>query len=147
MNAKLLLFSNLLITFFLMGLIWLVQMVQYPGFAKVGAEAFHTYHQLHVEHIAWVVAVPMVLELLLALGMLFIRPSQLDLILSVLLFLLVGATWVITFFVAMPYHDQLANQGFDAEIIKKLININWVRTAAWTLRGGILAFIVYRVWH
>lgn len=147
MSAKFLLFSNLLITFFLMGLIWVVQMVQYPGFAKVGAEAFHTYHQLHVSHIAWVVAVPMVLELLLALGMLFIRPNQLDLILSIILFALVVLTWAMTFFVAMPYHNQLANQGFNADIIQKLININWVRTFAWTLRGGILSFIVYRVWN
>ncbi len=147
MNAKLLLFSNLLVTFFLIGLIWLVQMVQYPGFAKVGAEAFQKYHQLHVEHITWVVAVPMALELLLAFVMLIIRPNQLDLILGVLLFGLVVLTWGITFFVARPFHDQLATQGFDADIIKKLINVNWVRTFAWTLRGSILAFIVYRVWN
>lgn len=146
MNAKLLLLSNLLITFFLVGLIWVVQIVQYPGFVKVGAETFPTFHRLHVEHITWVVAVPMLLELLLALSILIIRPNQLDFVLNIILFTLVGIIWAVTFFAALPLHNQLSEQGFNAEIIQRLINVNWVRTLAWTLRGMILTYVVYDVW-
>ncbi|OJJ15891.1 hypothetical protein BKI52_36845 [marine bacterium AO1-C] len=147
MNAKLLLFSNLLITFYLIGLVWLIQVVQYPGFDKVGAKNFPEYHQLHVGNIFWVVALPMVIELLLSAGLLIMRPSQVDMILNIFLFGLVLVVWGVTFFIAIPLHNQLADSGLNTDITQKLTNINWVRTIAWTLRGMVLAYIVYDAWE
>ena len=147
MNAKLLLFSNLLITFYLVGLIWLIQVVQYPGFDKVGTKNFPAYHQLHVGSMFWVVGFPMLIELLLSIGLLITRPPQIDMILNVFLLGLVLVVWGVTFFIAIPMHNQLANEGLNTDITRKLVNINWVRTVAWTLRGIILAYIVYDAWE
>ncbi|HAS43967.1 MAG TPA: hypothetical protein DCS93_26050 [Microscillaceae bacterium] len=147
MNAKLLIFSNLLVTFYLIGLVWLIQVVQYPGFDKVGTKNFHAYHEFHVSSIFWVVAMPMVIELILSLGLLITRPPQVDMILNVFLFVLVLVVWGVTFFVAIPLHNQLADGGLNADITRKLTNINWIRTIAWTLRGVVLAYIIYDAWE
>lgn len=147
MNAKLLLFANLLVTFYLIGLVWLIQVVQYPGFAKVGTKNFLEYHQAHVSSIFWVVAIPMVIELILSLGLLIARPPQVDMILNVFLFAMVLLVWGVTFFTAIPLHNQLETNGLNLEIIRKLTNINWIRTIAWTLRGAVLAYIIYDAWE
>lgn len=147
MNAKLLLFANLLVTFYLIGLVWLIQVVQYPGFAKVGAKNFLEYHQSHVSSIFWVVAIPMVIELILSLGLLIARPPQVDMILNVFLFAMVLLVWGVTFFIAIPLHNQLDANGLNLEVVRKLTNINWIRTIAWTLRGMVLAYIIYDAWE
>lgn len=45
------------------GVIWFVQVVHYPLFAKVGESAFTTYESLHTIRTGWVVAPMMILEL------------------------------------------------------------------------------------
>ena len=48
------------------GVIWFVQVVHYPLFARVAPESFTTYHAAHVRRTSWVVVGPMLLELLSA---------------------------------------------------------------------------------
>ncbi len=37
----------------------------------------------------------------------------------------------------MPLHNQL-HAGYSAAVIGRLVATNWVRTAAWTLRAGLV---------
>ena len=42
-------------TFAMTGIIWLVQLVQYPGFRRVGAAEFGEFHR---HHCAWTASIP-----------------------------------------------------------------------------------------
>ena len=50
--APLVFVVHLVATCWMAGLIWLVQVVHYPLFAHVGAEAFPAFHALHVRWIS-----------------------------------------------------------------------------------------------
>lgn len=123
-------------TWALVGLIWTVQLVHYPLFAQVGAEAFRSYHARHTRQIAWIVAPLMAAELLSAILLVArgVREPWLLASLAPLAF-----NWISTWRVQIPLHDRLAN-GFDADVHRRLVATNWWRTAAWSVRGGCLLF-------
>uniref|UniRef100_UPI004049A689 hypothetical protein n=1 Tax=Fulvivirga sp. TaxID=1931237 RepID=UPI004049A689 len=124
------------------GLIWLVQLVHYPSFLYSTAESFPSYHQFHTRAISVIVAPSMGLELLTSLVYLAIVQKIEPLYWLSILFL--GLVWMVTFFVAVPLHNSLAG-NFDAVQIQKLININWWRTAGWSLRTLILGYLCVRL--
>jgi hypothetical protein len=49
--------------------------------------------------------------------------------------------WVVTLFVSVPQHNLRA-RGFDVRACDVLIVTNWSRTAARTVRGGILRWVL-----
>ena len=57
---------------------------------------------------------------------------------------IVVALWAITFFGASPVHYNLYNNGYDPELIRKLVNINWSRTILWTIRTILLGWMVIK---
>ncbi|MEL6186606.1 MAG: hypothetical protein AAFU79_18460, partial [Myxococcota bacterium] len=61
-------------TFAMFGVIWMVQVVQYPLFARVGEESFAAYHAGHTAYITWVVLPLMFVELGTALWLLVSPP-------------------------------------------------------------------------
>jgi hypothetical protein len=54
---------NAAVTSFMVGVIWFVQVVHYPLFARVGEAAFSEYERHHARRTSWVVAMPMLVEL------------------------------------------------------------------------------------
>src|SRR4051812_33203784 len=62
LSTKLVLLANVASTLMLVGLIWFVQVVHYPQFARVGADSFPQYQSEHVRLTKWVVALPMLVE-------------------------------------------------------------------------------------
>ncbi len=128
-------------TWYLVGLCWLVQRVQYPLMAEVGLGAFSGYEAGHVARIGPVVAPVMLVELAtggwlwLAGGESFRRP------LFGASLVLLGVVWLSTFFVQVPLHDALG-AGFDAEKHAALVRTNWVRTVAWSARGILLGILL-----
>lgn len=125
------------------GLIWIVQVVHYPGFLKIGEAGYEAYQSFHMRSITWVVGPSMLLELLTScVVLLFLRdlPWSSTYWVSIGLLILI---WVNTAFFAAPTHGKLL-AGFDETIIHSLININWWRTIAWTLRMVIIGAILYK---
>ncbi|MES2737156.1 MAG: hypothetical protein V4672_12605 [Verrucomicrobiota bacterium] len=120
------------ITWALMGLIWHVQIVQYPLFLDVGRESFDRYHCGHCLRITFVV-VPLILLEAASGAWLFWLGERSPVFLWSLVF--VVAAWLSTFFIQVPIHGQLTQEGWSAEVIQKLVRTNWLRTAAWTVRG------------
>jgi len=55
---------------------------------------------------------------------------------------LVGLIWTVQV-VQVPPHKKL-ERGFDDEVWRKLVITNWWRTAAWTLRGVLVAAVLLR---
>jgi hypothetical protein len=119
-------------TWALVGLIWTVQLVQYPLFAQVGVDAFPAFHTRHTRQITWVVA-PLMLTELATAALLVLRGTRGPWLLASLAPLAV--VWLSTWLVQVPLHEQLA-RGFDADAHRRLVATNWIRTAAWTLRGA-----------
>ncbi|MEQ9616792.1 MAG: hypothetical protein RLN60_02020 [Phycisphaerales bacterium] len=122
---------------FMVGVIWIVQIVHYPLFAGVGEERFSSYEREHQRRIAWVVAPAMLAELGLAAALVFLRPGAL--VVTGLALLIV--IWVSTFALQVPAHAKLAG-AFDAPAHARLVLTNWVRTVAWTARGVIAAALL-----
>jgi hypothetical protein len=121
-------------TWALVGLIWVVQLVQYPLFARVGREAFAAYHQHYTRQITWVVAPLMFLEIGTA-AWLVIAGSRDSWLLASLVPL--AFNWISTGLVQIPLHEKLA-AGFDVHTHARLVATNWWRTSAWSLRGFCL---------
>ncbi len=142
------LFKNLFVvhfasTWFLVGLIWMVQVVHYPLFARVGSAEFARYEAAHANLITLVVGPLMLLELLTAVALLTLWPSSLPSWVAWLGLALVGVIWVTTMLASVPLHARLA-AGFDAEAHALLVGTNWIRTLAWTARGLLLAWVMHR---
>ena len=137
-----LLIAQLAVSCFLTGLIWLVQVVHYPLMAKVGAERFAEYERLHAAWITPVVGPAMLAEAAIAALLLVHRPATLPAWAAWTGAALVALLWAVTFFVSVPCHGVLA-QGFDAAAHERLVATNWWRTAAWTARAALSAWMLW----
>ena len=126
----------------LTGLIWTIQVVHYPGFLGVGSEGFPAYQQQHMRTISYVV-IPLMLGELAATIFLLIRhrPPHPELYVATAMVVII---WVTTMFVSSPLHSRLVSQGYNAEVIKRLVTTNWIRTAAWSARTVVLFLIAWR---
>ena len=133
------LLAQLASTLTMTGLIWFVQVVHYPLFAMVGPEHFPAYEAAHANRTTWVVAPLMLVELASALALLLpsLRPAFISVESAWLGAALVGLLWASTGLVQVPLHNQL-HAGYSAAAIGRLVATNWVRTAAWTLRAGLV---------
>lgn len=141
--SKTLLFANLFSTLFMTGVIWLVQVVQYPFFSKVGEKEFIHYHASHSFWITPVVAPMMVIELITSSLLIVYPPNDIDSKLIWLGILLAIAVWLSTFFLQIPMHEKLS-QGFNAEAHSFLVNSNWIRTIAWSLHSVLVIYFVWK---
>lgn len=118
----------------MVGVIWTVQLVQYPGFLGVGAAEFAGFHAAHSQRISLVVGPLMAIEGVTALWILMQRPATVPLWAAVLGLGLLAIALGTTMFVSVPLHGQLA-VARNAEAIGRLVSTNWIRTAAWSARG------------
>jgi hypothetical protein len=139
-----LLLSHLAVTLFMAGAIWIVQIVHYPLFNQVGMEAFPAYENAHTILITPVVGIPMVIEALTGFLLLVARPPSLPVWAPVVGGVLVSIIWVATLVLQIPQHTILAG-GFDQTAYEALVSGNWVRTIAWTLRAGLVLWMVWQV--
>lgn len=121
-------------TWALVGLIWTVQLVQYPGFALVGGRELSLFHEHHSRSISWVVAPLMGCELLTGLALFGERPPGLSTTFLVAGLAPIALNWIWTAFVAIPLHQRMSPRAPRAQ--RRLVATNWVRTAAWSARGA-----------
>ncbi len=138
--CKLILLLNVAATLYMVGLIWCIQIVHYPLFAQVGKESFAAYEIAHSRLITPVVALPMLVELVTAVFLLFRRPSAIELSEVIPGLALVLVIWLSTMFLQVPQHDILSS-GFDATAHQILVDSNWLRTIAWSLRGALVLWM------
>lgn len=120
------------------GLIWVIQVVHYPLFARVGAEGYREYQLAHQSLISLIVGPAMLVEALATAAILVTRRDAPAIAAAILLAII----WASTAFLQVPMHNALAN-GFDAQAHARLVDTNWIRTIAWTARG-ILALYFLR---
>jgi len=129
------------------GVIWFVQVVHYPMFARVGRAAFADYEAIHQRRTTWVVLPTMLVELAAAVVLVWLLPVRgaADTLPGVLAWVglgLLALIWLSTFLVQVPCHRGLAG-GFDAATHRRLVLSNWPRTAAWSARL-VIALVMLR---
>ena len=122
----------------LVGLIWVIQLVKYPAFHFVDASRFAEYHLHHEKSITAIVLPLMVLELVLSFLLGINSNWEIYHLISLIIVL---AIWLSTFLIQIPIHRILEN-GKDDQAIDQLVRTNWIRTFLWTLKG-ILFFLVF----
>jgi hypothetical protein len=136
-----LLLAHAAVTLAMTGVIWFVQIVHYPLFARAGATGFAAYAAEHGARTTWVVAPLMLLELAAALRIAWSPPAGVGRALALAGLVLALAIWASTAFVQVPRHDAL-RAGFDADVHRSLVRTNWLRTALWTARAGLALAMV-----
>ena len=132
---------NLASTGVMIGIIWFVQVVHYPLFARVGAEGFAAYEAAHSRWTTVVVGPPMLLELGTGAYLALDPPPGISPLLLWIGLGLIGVVWLSTAFVQVPAHRRL-ERGWDASAHRALVLSNWIRTVAWTTRGIIVLWIL-----
>ncbi|MEZ4699343.1 MAG: hypothetical protein R2834_03350 [Rhodothermales bacterium] len=133
-----LLLVNALATWFMFGVIAVIQIVHYPLFNRVGAEGFETYEREHAHRITWIVLLPMLIELGTSVAMVWQPPLEITRGFAWIGLALVGIIWASTAFLQVPMHTRL-EAGFSDDAYRALVRTNWLRTAAWSIRAGMLA--------
>ena len=137
---------NLIVTWYMVGLIWLIQIVHYPLFANIPAAAFPAYERQNIHRTAWVVIGPMLLELFSALLLWWSPPTGLSSTLLGTTLGLLMLIWVSTFWLQAPQHQRLSER-YDSYAQQLLVQTNWIRTLAWTVRGFLLAWALHQQLH
>jgi len=125
-------------TWALVGAIWTVQLVHYPLFAQVDADAFPRYHAQHMWRMTCVVAPLATLEFATAALLVWQGARQPWLLGS---FIPMAVSWLSTWFVQVPLHLRLAS-GFESATYRRLVKSNWWRTIAWSIRGICLIILL-----
>jgi hypothetical protein len=133
--------AQLASTLAMTGVIWLVQIVQYPGFPRVAPRDFAAFHSHHCRSIGLVVGPLMSVELLTALVLAVSAPPVWfwRSMLAVLF-----AIWLSTALWQGPLHGRLQREGPRPDLLASLVRGNWLRTGLWTLRSAGLVWFYAR---
>ena len=141
-TIRLVFLAHLGATLYMVGLIWFVQVVHYPLFARVGSNEFASYEQRHTALTTWVVAPPMLIEGITAVLLFWFSPIELPIWSLLIGLLLLAVAWLSTACIQVPCHNVLS-RGFDPVVHRRLVVTNWLRTAVWSLRGGLVLGLVW----
>ncbi|GAB5401910.1 MAG: hypothetical protein Aurels2KO_01410 [Aureliella sp.] len=129
-------------TWGMVGLIWIVQLVHYPMFSSLEPGQFTKHMEDHQKQISLVVLPLMMVELVSCLAMLWARPPAIPLSQVTAGLVLLAICWGSTFLIQVPQHTRLL-QGYDADVCRQLVSYNWIRTVAWSLRGLLVAVMLW----
>jgi len=122
----------------LVGLIWAIQILAYPQFLRVAPADFVRFHFGHCWRVGLLISPLLLVEFASAVRLLVLGHRELPFQISAAL---ISVNWLSTMFLQAPLHWKLM-EGFDASVVRRLIQTNWVRTTAWTLRGVLVALMV-----
>ncbi len=103
--------------FGLLVLIWMVQLIIYPGFAQIDFAVFDAWHKRYMVLITYVVAPLMFLQAGLVGMQIFVQGSWSNW----LSLILVSSVWLLTFFTAVPIHNELGRKEGHLDRIRKLV--------------------------
>jgi hypothetical protein len=124
------------------GIIWFVQLVQYPSFGRVDPASFPAFHAHHSSAISIIVGPLMIAEAVSAVAFLWAplrvqTPAQIWLGIGLL-----AIIWASTVLLQVPAHSRLG-EGFDEATWRMLVNSNWLRTLAWSARAALVSYWLY----
>ena len=131
---------NLALGYGLVVLIWLVQVIIYPGFHRIPPDIFIDYHRWYVKRISLIVLPLMIPEVGMTIWWLLDAGTPGAVISTVL----VVIVWSSTFLLQVPIHNRLMS-GKKEMLIRRLVATNWIRTIAWSLKSLVITLAVIRL--
>ena len=109
--------------------IWTVQLVIYPGFSYYSEVDLKKWHPIYKRNTTLIVFPLMVGQLGLYAYKLWSDATYVTLCLMVL----VVATWLVTFLMAVPLHEKISTKENTVSDRIKLVRVNWLRTVVWSI--------------
>ena len=106
-------------------LIWMVQLIIYPGFKYVDENSFLEHHKWYMRQISIIVVPLMFAQVGLEIT------SIINGNISIHRIILICLVWASTFLLSVPIHNKLL-KGKDLNQIGSLVKTNWPRTIIWT---------------
>ncbi|MFI8378961.1 hypothetical protein [Leeuwenhoekiella sp. NPDC079379] len=109
-------------------LIWLVQLVIYPGFCYYSETDLILWHKKYTTRLSYIV-------MPLMIGQLLVTAVQLLNVVTVYTLVsgfVVIALWLSTFIQFVPLHNSIATKTAAKETPQRLVKLNWIRTVLWT---------------
>ena len=141
MSYELIFLIDTFSSFFMAGLIWMVQLVHYPSFLFVGADDFEAFQQHHVKSIDKIVIPVMVAEITSSFGLAWVDGWF---SMNAIGFYIVISIWAATGLFSVPAHSILEKRK-DEQAINKLISTNWTRTTLWTLKSALSFYLLMQM--
>lgn len=118
-------------------LIWIVQLIIYPGFLYYENSSLLDWHKKYTNRIT-VIVLPLMLSQAILHGIeLKLHFSLVQLLICVL----ITSCWIVTFLFAVPLHSRITENEHTTQAITSLIKVNWSRTILWTM-VFILQFVL-----
>lgn len=140
-NSALLLVIHAAATWYMVGLIWFVQVVHYPLMLRVGGQEIGPYEVAHQRLTTWVVGPAMLIEAGVAALLVVLRPAGVP---AGWVWAGLGALlliWLSTAFLQVPQHVRLEH-GFCPIAHRRLVRSNWIRTLLWSGRGVLAGWLL-----
>lgn len=127
------------------GLIWTMQVVHYPLFARISAADAETYQRDHMRRITQLVGPLMVVQGVLVWVLFLAPPDGVErwLVTASGLAQALALGWTAAYFA--PLHGRLADEGYSAAAVRRLVQANWIRTIAWTTSAATAVAIAFTV--
>lgn len=132
------------LVFWVLGQIWLVQIVIYPLFGQVGETEYVAYHRFYSRHIPLPIIVPGFASFLLPGALAFFGPSV--------------PTWMsaaniatgvvgllVTVLLEIPRHARLEKGGKNIVTIVELVRFNWPRTLSISAQAVVALLMLIHV--
>jgi len=141
-TSELLLLLWAALVFWVLGQIWLVQIVIYPLFAQVGAAEYVGYHRFYSRRIPLSVIIPGFASFLLPVPLALFGPVV-PLWMSVANIAAGVAGLLVTVLLEIPRHSRLEKGGRNETTIAELIRYNWPRTLSISSQA-VIAFLMLR---
>jgi hypothetical protein len=128
---------NLVTSWTMFGVIWMVQLVHYPLMAHTGPQHSAAYQRLHVRRMALLVIPIMLIEAAVTTYLSIASPSMTSIASSILL----AGIWTITFSMSVPAHERLET-GFTETAHKSLMASNRLRSILWSAKALVAVYMV-----
>jgi hypothetical protein len=133
---------TLAFTLYMTGMIWSMQILEYPLFALVGPKEFPAYHRRHNRGLPFLVILPSLAAFVSAVVLIFTPPARLPLWASIVITVLDLIILIATVAREAPLHARLDREGSSVTLIRQLVLGNWIRTLLWTVNALFLLALV-----
>ena len=156
MNTLWVLIAQIMASTTMAAIAWFVQMVHYPLFALVQSSGSSTaevagisrsaardYHDENLRRTRPIVLVPMVVEAVTATWLALFPPAAVGRGPAIAGLSLVAIVILSTALVQVPLHESLRSGDAPADTVNQLVRSTRIRTAAWSARAALAAWMLY----
>jgi hypothetical protein len=133
---------HLVSTSFMVGVIWIVQLVHYPTFLFIDEQKSYDFQKFHMSRISYIVMPAMTTELFSGIYIYIYSNMAIESNLFLLALTILIINWIITALVFVKMHNKLLI-NYKIEIISLLVKWNWLRTLLWSVRLILLLRMAY----